>query len=308
MGNKALIIVLILVGSVLGNSEINFPRRAAQPLLSLGKADNNDSSLVYKSDFSLNKERKKSPAAAMGLSLIVPGAGQVYNGSYWRGALYAGVEILSWTMVAIYNGKGSDVDAEFKRYADAHWSEPVYWAKVYQKADEGDRFPDLPRYGWNVNEPSAPADLPDWVESGFIPEYTTNAELQAYLRNIETQVATTYTHRLPETKTQQYYEMIGKYSSQFGNGWDDADFNHTYNGYNGDLTARNKEYYDMRNLSNDYYDIATGWMSAALINHLVSSLDALWTAKKMNRNFGVSYQPRFIEGHLVNSYAVRIEF
>jgi len=246
----------------------------------------------------------------MGLSLIIPGTGQIYNKSYWRAGLYAGIEILSWTMVAIYNSKGQEKDSEFKAFADAHWSEDYYWAKVYQLAiNYPERVPQFTYdFGWDVNEVSSPGVFPGWISTGFIPEYEVNIAFRDDLREIETLVAQRFTHRLPATHTQQYYEMIGKYSSQFGTAWDDADFNQVYNGYDGNLTQNNADYFDMRNESNDYYDIATSWMSVILVNHLISSLDALITTKKDNKSLEVGYMPRFIDGDLVSTYTLKMNF
>lgn len=257
-------------------------------------------------EFSVENNRQKKPALAFGMSLILPGAGQFYNGNYWRTALYSGFEILGWTMAAIYNDKGDQEDAIFRKYADQHWDEVIYWAKVYQLGRNNNGvIPDAGQ-GWDINEPSSPGTLPEWISRGFYDYYMHNVVFQDNLRESENDVANYFTHSLPLTKTQQYYEMIGKYSSQFGNAWNDADFNKKY--LYGAGSPNNKEYYEMRNLSNDYYDIAGNWLSAIMINHLVSGLDALWSAKSYNKSLSVSYRPRFFEGKLINSYAINLKF
>jgi hypothetical protein len=46
------------------------------------------------------QDSRKSPAAALALSLLVPGAGQVYNGQYLKGAgMFGGVALTSWAIV-----------------------------------------------------------------------------------------------------------------------------------------------------------------------------------------------------------------
>ena len=67
-----------------------------------------------------------------------------------------------------------------------------------------------------------------------------------------------FTHHLPDTKTQQYYEMIGKYD-QFQYGWIDTDYRR------GDHTSAYRDQYLLDR------------------NHLVSAFDAALTARKYNR-------------------------
>jgi hypothetical protein len=252
-------------------------------------------------------EQERSAALAFGLSLLLPGAGQAYNGDYWRTALYGGIEILAIAMAVNYNAKGDDVDAQLRSFADQHWDEVVYWAKVYQLGVRNGKYDDL-GLGWDINEAAPAGSLPSWVEVGFKDLYPDDPGLQRALREIETTVETYFTHTLPEKKTQQYYEMIGKYTRQFGNAWSDADFNYLYNAYAGESTALNRQYYDMRNESNGYYDMATNWLSVLLINHLVSSIDAVISARNYNRSLALRYQPRFRDGYLINTYALELSF
>ena len=316
MAAKTIFVLLIFTSMIFAGDKNLIPWKGTAELMNSSKELNANTKAYAFADakphFKDEISEKKSPGLAFGLSLVIPGTGQYYNESYWRSALYAGIEIFSWTMVAVYNSKGADEDAVFRQFADEHWDEVVYWAKVYQKAklEEYNSFPDLPEYGWDVTvQPDLPAGiLPDWINDGFYDTYLVDLYLQNYLRDIETDVATYYTHILPSTKTQQYYEMIGKYSRQFGNAWDDAVFDKMYDGYQNIITPNNKEYYDMRNLSNDYYDIAGNWLSVILVNHLVSGLDALLTARSINKKIEISYIPKFIDGKLVNAYALNIKF
>jgi len=85
------------------------------------------------------------------------------------------------------------------------------------------------------------------------------------------------THMLPETKTQQYYEMIGKYN-QFMKGWKDWE----PGGPN--LTPRRDAYESMRHEHNDQLINASRCTMAALTNHLLSAMDAAWTVHKRNRS------------------------
>jgi hypothetical protein len=84
------------------------------------------------------------------------------------------------------------------------------------------------------------------------------------------------THTLPATKTQQYYEMIGKYD-QFKAGWDD------YHEGGPDVTEHRDKYMTMRLNSNNEFAKASTCAMLTLANHVVSALDAAWTIRGVNR-------------------------
>ena len=84
------------------------------------------------------------------------------------------------------------------------------------------------------------------------------------------------THTLPSTKTQQYYEMIGKYD-QFKGGWDDYEEGGT------ELTPNRLYYEDLRHKSNVQFKRASYCAMVVLGNHLLSAFDAAWTIRGINR-------------------------
>ncbi len=88
------------------------------------------------------------------------------------------------------------------------------------------------------------------------------------------------THELPETNTQQYYEMIGKYD-QFFRGWDDSD---AYS-YGGERSPQRLKYMDMREDSNIELKNATTMASVVILNHIVSAVDAAWCTYRYNKNY-----------------------
>ncbi|MBN1351785.1 hypothetical protein JXJ21_20400 [candidate division KSB1 bacterium] len=78
-------------------------------------------------------------------------------------------------------------------------------------------------------------------------------------------------------KTQQYYEMIGKYD-QFFYGWEDA----LYDEY-GKRKGLRMDYMDLREDSNKELKKATTMVSLVIMNHLVSAVDAAWSAIVYNK-------------------------
>ena len=94
-----------------------------------------------------------------------------------------------------------------------------------------------------------------------------------------------FTHHLPDTKTQQYYEMIGKYD-QFVFGWDDIDTVATppdSDNFTVAYSANRMDYEDMRHKANQMYDRATAALIATMTNHLISGIEAALAAKSHNK-------------------------
>ncbi len=85
--------------------------------------------------------------------------------------------------------------------------------------------------------------------------------------------------------TQQYYEMIGKYY-EFYIGWDEVDDPNQFDLEElfGEHRASQivDDYMSMRAKSNDFFAQARNGTTIAMINHLLSAVDAAWTAKIKN--------------------------
>ncbi len=99
------------------------------------------------------------------------------------------------------------------------------------------------------------------------------------------------THNLPDTRTQQYYEMTGKYD-QFAWGWDDAVLDGEVLGPNvqaitGPETtpySANRMFYETRrNDANNSYDKATRMVIVSFANRLFSAFEAFFTTKSINK-------------------------
>ncbi len=126
-------------------------------------------------------------------------------------------------------------------------------------------------------------------------------------------------HHLPDTRTQQYYEMTGKYD-QFSWGWDDADLNGL--GYAdwdstfptavvGGATVPNSTrrllYETMRNEANKKFSRANKMLMMVFANHLISAVEAFLSTKK--RNESNSFDPEFsrlkVETNIKSTYGWR---
>lgn len=179
------------------------------------------------------------------LSAVVPGTGEFYAGSWIKGAIFLGVEAALWVGYAQYTDEGQEWEDTFHGFANTHWSEPDYWV-----------------------------DLASHV--GITGVTTENYDVYLdQLRQAESDLSH-YTHSLPETKTQQYFEMIGKYD-QFKAGWDDWE--------EGDpaLTPNRDYYEEIRHESNVQFKRASYCAMLALGNRLLSVFDTAWTIRRINR-------------------------
>lgn len=87
------------------------------------------------------------------------------------------------------------------------------------------------------------------------------------------------THQLPETRDQQYYEMIGKYD-QFRAGWSDFDPDL----YDSTESPVRLTYNLDRLKANDKLDQANNFIILSMVNHLLSAFDSALAAKRHNKN------------------------
>ena len=262
--------LLCLVFEVRGGERPQLQLREEPPPLQLtgnaridlfGQADLNPS-LEPPGDQQGSEEfSRKSPWIAGGLSLLVPGAGEFYAESYWRAALFFAADVALWAVAYSHDKRGDRQTDAFQDFANAHWSVVRY--ATYARDN-------LAPAGGDYSAlfiPGTPG-RPPWEQVNW-----------PVLNAMERAIAATgpgqyYSHTLAPYNDQQYYEMIGKYS-QFNQGWDDAPPSFVY----GDpVTPRFHYYSSERAKANDYYTTASTFVTIAIVNHVLSAVDAAWSA------------------------------
>jgi hypothetical protein len=175
-------------------------------------------------------------------SLILPGAGEFYANSKIKAGVFLGLEALFWTGYFTYHNKGVTKRNEYRAFANQHWSSQAYEESL------------LTIYGVDLDTIESGTKLPPkvgWEDTLVVGE------------------------KLPSSRTQQYYEMIGKYD-QFRFGWDDYDPEKF-------LTANRSLYLDMRSKYNKFFDRAKYAMMGSLANRILSAFDAAISVKGYNR-------------------------
>jgi hypothetical protein len=191
----------------------------------------------------------KLPKKALFFSALIPGAGELYAKSYIKGGVFFLAEVAAWVVYGSYTNKGQDKEKEYQAYADAHW-DPEVWKQ------------------WVQNLP--PGSMEDAHAS----------TMEKYLSGDKS-----------ATSKQQYYEMIGKYSA-FYVGWDFANYYENQSFYNSaspdtiEAIQQNStdvgKYMDMRDKSNQLFRLARTATNYVIVNHILSAIDAAWTAKRHN--------------------------
>jgi hypothetical protein len=213
---------------------------------------------------------RKSPWLAGGLSLVLPGAGEFYSESYFKSAVFLAAETALWILAYKYDQKGNHQTDFFQNYANTHWS-VVNYAQYAQSHYTPGNGP----YNWLI--PGTQGD-PPWMRVNW-----------AELNRMESDIGATtagmyYSHQLPAYNTQSYYELIGKYP-EYNQGWDDAppSFN-----YGNQLSAELLYYSGQRGQANTYYTTSSTFVAIAVVNHVVSAVDAAFTAGSYNRGLHAS--------------------
>jgi hypothetical protein len=249
---------------------------------------------------------QKSVGKAVVFSAVVPGSGQFYAKSYVKAAVFLAIEVTAWAVHISNTKKGDKRDSEFKQFAGENWSEYRYWSYVNWVGSQNDIYSGLvvPEDHWDVQQ------APNGGTWYLIDEQYFNANRDEIISNLREIEQDGFSHRLPATRTQQYYEMIGKYPGQFGNAWNDASFDRRYSGPD-NITAKNNFYMETRDQANRFYDYAQYGLMAVLINHVVSSIDAGFTTRNYNRRqvkMEMSYQNLRYKGEYLNMFGVNLSW
>lgn len=216
--------------------------------------------------------QRKSPLRAAAYSAVIPGAGEFYAESYWRSMAFFGAEVALWIVYATYDSKGDRQTAQFEQYADQYWSVVKYAQWIEDNYDQ-------------LAEPGSPPCPPIIIRSTGEPwERVDWAALNACEEIIGRRASTGFSHRLPVRPDQQYYELIGKYQ-QYNPGWED--FIGVPPDHLTSITMRFREYRDMRGRANDFYNVARTAGFVLVANHLLSALDAAWSAAQFNNSLRI---------------------
>ena len=210
------------------------------------------------------KIKSKSIPLGVGLSTVLPGAGQWYTGNKGIAVVYAALEAVFIAGTIYFNQQGNlGVDA-YEYYADLHW-DVNDWIAVYDP---------------NIDPTTHTSTI--YVDSrSYSPQNVD--DYAAMMEDIDDGY-----YELYILKDYHFYENIGKYQ-QFKQGWDDwypgsEDPGDPLNGIDGKYSDNQYEYASMRLAANKLLDYATYTGTAIFLNHFISAMDAGFRIKKHNEN------------------------
>jgi hypothetical protein len=273
---KILICSILFLTSLLGQS-------SNEKLLLSGNLTS-DSKVIQKNyeenravEYNFQTNERKSPMLGGIMSLVVPGAGEIYAGEYWKAGIFIAIEAAVITTAIIYDKKGDNKTSEFENFANQNWS-PKRYAE------------------WTINNLQI---LAPSLKAQDYNVFNSDGSLNwGELNRLERDIGNGYSHSLAPFADQQYYEMIGKYP-QFSHGWNDSNPSDTDYHI---LSPNFKSYSIMRGDANDLYSVASTAVIFIYINHFLSALDAAWSVVSYNKDLTMNIRMEQI------NLAGRIEF
>ncbi len=247
-----------------------------------------------------------SALKAGAFSLLVPGAGQLYNRNYIKAAAFFAVEVGAWVVNALYTQKANNQTAYFQTYADGtaadNYQNGHYNVQRYAEWIQANWQQLLTIGGHNPADNTDPAVQtvmkyePILVNSAGGPAPWNRVDWYS-LNQIESVLGGYFSHLLPPHGNQQYYELIGKYP-QFRQGWDDSPYgkgNTNFTAFMDYATTNSGYYMDQRGKANSLFAVASSAIGVVLVNHFASAIEAaIWAHghnKVVQANMSLSKDP-----------------
>src|SRR5208283_3888568 len=265
-----LVCLLFPLTAAAGNNQLT--GNARMDLLTASLSDSLPQSKSVMVQNEIDRSKLKKPLLGGAMSLLVPGAGELYSDRLLKSGIFFVAEVAAITGAIVYNNKGNNETTAFQNYANQHWSAVDYATWINQNGANyevsGTTYPTIP-----INPNTS---LPSWQRVDF-----------TQINNWESLPHTEgFSHELPAYNTQQYYELIGKYS-QFKYGWDTYEYNGSHtgdDGYNVDyIPQQMTTYADSRGKANDSFYTAELATIFVVANHVISALDAAWSTSNYNK-------------------------
>lgn len=208
------------------------------------------------------------------MSVVVPGAGEIYLGHETRALPLLALDIVGWLGVKKYHDEGHDLRDQYYAYADAHWSE--------QKLEAAFGVP-----------------VDDYSGSYYFPNVSRDPDTGLYRTSLPLWVSA-------EADRREYYENLGKWD-QFIFGWDDFVDPREFmdpDPLQGDITAlqdpraslHRQEYRRLRNLSNDKFTKRDRFLYLNMATRLFSVFQVAWLEGLLG---GGPDSPMRVAGHPV---------
>ncbi|MCS7013087.1 MAG: hypothetical protein RMI34_01355 [Chloroherpetonaceae bacterium] len=250
--------------------------------------------------------RPRSPVLAAVFSAALPGAGEFYAESYVRAGLFLVLEAVLWALHIRFLDQGNRAAIDYKNFADAP-SELNDGLSRWSAVRYADRLSQIFRNHPNATLRNLALELGSTARLNEIRNkdfrFLNAFERQAVFAN-----GATFSHTLSPFGTQQYYELIGKYS-EYAIGWDDFDVRQLSNAFP-PASQHFLNYGIRRQEFNDILNRATVVSYFIILNHLLSVVDAVLATSEYNRRFkaGLDFSTNPLTGELIPQTTVRFSF
>lgn len=257
-------------------------------------------------NFAENASKYRSPKIAMLMSFLIPGTGQAYAKCGWRAGVYGAAEVAIIAMGSVFGVKGKNAKKDAKNFANIHYDYErfnVYYEKLSR------------HFGTDT------AVLGEIFNANSVDTFKV----------------------LYEKRTEDYYSALKEIDNPFIHGWDDVaptfddDFKiDTSSGYTQDslpyfvypdtnssksqfgFSKNQEKYRDLMSESNRNYRVAKSVFTILIVNHIVSAIDAGFTAKAYNdkllgkqsfwQNINIKEQQVATASGLLNGYVLQVRF
>ncbi len=245
----------------------------------------------------------RSALKAGAFSLLIPGAGQLYNRNYLKAAAFFAVEVAGWVVNVMWTQKGNNQTTYFQNYADGtaadNYQYGHYSVLRYAQWIQSNWQQLLTMSGHNPSDNTDPSvQIVQQYEATMVvnsggPSPWSKVDWYS-INQVESALGGYFTHLLPPHGNQQYYELIGKYP-QFRQGWDDEnpsilDFSTLEK-----ATQHSGYYMDQRGEANSFFAVASTAIGVVLVNHFASAIEAaIWAhnhSKNIHANVSMSKLP-----------------
>jgi hypothetical protein len=186
------------------------------------------------------------------LSIIAPGAGEIYMGYYKRGIALLAMEAAAWIGYAHNRSKGLDTRRRYESFADAHWSVSK----------------------WLLEHPSGPYGSVEAIEAAGQDGSWEGRMTYNYSDNFF------YMPFIPkEQDKQEYYENLGKYN-WFLSGWDDWSSAPDPSGSYYEFTNNRSFYMGLRANSNHQLTVADRFIYLSIAARAYSLVETIILSRR----------------------------
>lgn len=277
--------------------------------------------------------RYRSPRKAFFLSLLVPGAGQIYCGSWIKATFFVATEVslgVGWYEVAIVQAREKERQAE--QYAALHWRQQRYdstWVRLYQSGQltatqiqstapnrqslcdaiygpsTGNPNVDNPR-GACLDTSSAHADY-----TNYSKQFSVGGTTSAPPNWSQDSVTAFRSHNIKDLTA--FYNVIG--TQDLATGWEDNPDEMTVSDIQAyakalddratnpsalvtnpwGVSAMQNYYLGLRSRSDQLARMQKWFLGGMILNHLAAAFDAALQAGRMNREL-LQLQTTWLDG------------